>query len=81
MLPAAARASAPRNAPTDIADRVRSNVAMMDIVQRNMLNTSILSWEYGTAAQAMLEYNYGSLGIYGSAPIPLPAGTPRASVR
>jgi len=52
------------------------NVAMMDMVQRNMLNTSILSWEYGTAAQAMLEYNYGSLGIYGSAPIPLPAGTP-----
>ena len=41
-----------------------------------MLNSSIYSWEVGTAAQALLEFRYGSLGIYGSATIPLPADSP-----
>ena len=78
MIAERSRLPGSQNVPSGIADRMRSNATMLDLVERNMLNTSLLSWEYGTAAQAMLEYRYGSLGIYGSASIPLPAGTARA---
>ena len=34
----------------------------------------MLSWENGTKAEAILEYNYPSLSVFADTPFPLPSG-------
>ncbi|KAF8598757.1 Six-hairpin glycosidase [Ceratobasidium sp. AG-I] len=58
----------PRDPPTQLLSS-----SQLSAVQARMLEQSTASWELGTAAQTLFEFQYPSLSIYGDKAIPPPS--------